>query len=64
MLIQNARLSDGSAVDLRLAGGKIAAIGLSLAPESGEEVLNAAGRTLLPGFIDRHCHWRTPGFEY
>ena len=64
MLIQNARLSDGSAVDLRLAGGKIAAIGLSLAPESGEEVLNAAGRTLLPGFIDLHCHWRTPGFEY
>ena len=64
MLIQNARLSDGSAVDLRLAGGKIAAIGLSLAPESGEEVLDAAGRTLLPGFIDLHCHWRTPGFEY
>ncbi len=64
MLIQNARLSDGSAVDVRLAGGKITAIGLSLAPESGEEVLNAAGRTLLPGFIDLHCHWRTPGFEY
>ena len=64
MLIQNARLSDGSAVDVRLAGGKIAAIGLSLAPESGEEVLDAAGRTLLPGFIDLHCHWRTPGFEY
>ena len=64
MLIQNARLSDGSAVDLRLAGGKIAAIGLSLAPESGEEALDAAGRTLLPGFIDLHCHWRTPGFEY
>ena len=64
MLIQNARLSDGSAVDLRLAGGKIAAIGLSLAPESGEEILDAAGRTLLPGFIDLHCHWRTPGFEY
>ena len=64
MLIQNARLSDGSAVDVRLAGGKIAAIGLSLTPESGEEVLNAAGRTLLPGFIDLHCHWRTPGFEY
>ena len=64
MLIQNARLSDGSAVDLRLAGGKITAIGLSLAPESGEEVLDAAGRTLLPGFIDLHCHWRTPGFEY
>ena len=64
MLIQNARLSDGSAVDLRLAGGKIAAIGLSLAPESGEEILDATGRTLLPGFIDLHCHWRTPGFEY
>ncbi len=64
MLIQHARLSDGSTVDLRLAGGKIAAIGLSLAPEAGEQVLDAARRTLLPGFIDLHCHWRTPGFEY
>lgn len=29
-----------------------------------EEVLDAKGRTVLPSFIDTHCHWRTPGFEY
>ena len=22
------------------------------------------GRTILPAFLDTHCHWRTPGFEY
>ncbi len=27
-------------------------------------MLDAGGRTLLPAFIDLHCHFRTPGFEY
>ncbi len=30
----------------------------------GEELLDAKGRTILPAFLDTHCHWRTPGFEY
>ena len=30
----------------------------------GDTVLDAGGRTLLPAFIDLHCHFRTPGFEY
>ena len=42
----------------------IAAVGLDFSPEEGEQVLDAEGRTLLPSFIDTHCHWRTPGFEY
>lgn len=63
MLIQNAVLPNQTTVDLLIRGGKIAAIGTGLDPQ-GEEVLNAQGRTLLPGFVDLHCHWRTPGFEY
>ena len=63
MLIRGARLENGQTVDLLLKSGRIAAMGLELAAE-GEEVLEAAGRTLLPAFIDLHCHWRTPGFEY
>ena len=63
MLIRGAKLENGQTADLLLRQGKIAAIGLDL-PAEGEEVLEAGGRTLLPGFIDLHCHWRTPGFEY
>ena len=63
MLIKNAKLSDGTQVDVLVEGGKIAGI-LQDMPAHGHEVIDAAGRTLLPGFIDLHCHWRTPGFEY
>jgi dihydroorotase len=31
---------------------------------SGEEVINAQGKVLVPGLIDMHCHLREPGFEY
>lgn len=64
MLIKNAQGADGRALDVRVAGGKIAAIGIGLEAEQGEEVVEAKGLTLLPGFVDTHVHWRTPGFEY
>ena len=37
-----------------------------LAALAGEDetVLDAGGLTVLPAFVDLHCHWRTPGFEY
>lgn len=63
MLIKNAKLSDGTQVDVLIRDGKIAGLMQNM-PAHGEEVINAAGRTLMPGFIDLHCHWRTPGFEY
>ncbi len=63
MLIKNAKLSDGTMVDLLLQKGKIVGM-LQNMPAHGEEVIDAQGRTVLPGFIDLHCHWRTPGFEY
>ena len=64
MLIRNAKDFDGKPVELWLRDGKIAAIGQGLLVPEGEEVLDAKGRTVLPSFIDTHCHWRTPGFEY
>ena len=63
MLLKNARLASGQPMDLLLKDGRIAAMGLDLSA-AGEEVLDCAGRTLLPAFVDLHCHWRTPGFEY
>lgn len=63
MIIKNAKLSDGTMVDVLIQNGKIAGL-LQDMPAHGQEVIDAAGRTLLPGFVDLHCHWRTPGFEY
>lgn len=63
MLIKNARLSDGSPVDLLLEEGKITGI-LQNASAEGHQVLDAKGRTVLPGLIDLHCHWRVPGQEH
>ena len=64
MLIRNAKNSAGKPVEVWLCDGKIAAVGLGLLVPEGETVLDAKGRTVLPAFIDTHCHWRTPGFEY
>ena len=55
MLIKNARDYEGRICDYLIADGKIRAIGTDL-PEAGE-VINAKGLTILPAFIDTHCHW-------
>lgn len=61
MLIKNARDYEGRICDYLIADGKIRAIGTDL-PEAGE-VINAKGLTILPAFIDTHCHWRTPALN-
>ena len=64
LLITNARLVNEGTVrdaDLRVRGGRIDAIGSSLSAEAGETVIDAAGRRLLPGFIDDQVHFREPG---
>ncbi len=49
--------------DLLVEGNEIAAIGDHLSVE-GAEVIDAAGCTVTPGFVDLHVHLREPGFEY
>lgn len=63
MLIKNAKDCTGRPIEVWLRDGKIAAIGLDLPVPQGETVLDARRRTLLPSFIDTHCHWRTPGLN-
>ncbi len=43
--------------DVRIAGERIAEVGLGLAAEGGEEVVEAAGLHVLPGVIDPHTHY-------
>ena len=66
MLLTNAVDAAGRPVELYAKEGKIAAVGQGLAALADPEdlVLDAGGLTVLPAFVDLHCHWRTPGFEY
>src|SRR5207253_10754074 len=52
--------------DIGVRDGRIAAIAArgQLSDDDGEEVLDAAGRYVLPGVIDGHVHFREPGLEY
>ncbi|MDT5308574.1 MAG: hypothetical protein QOE48_4256 [Mycobacterium sp.] len=55
MLIQRATTLDGVVVDIRV-GACIDDVADTLAPRPGEDVLDAAGGTVLPGLHDHHVH--------
>lgn len=42
--------------DIRVCGSKITEMAPALAPEEGEEVLDASGSYITPGLIDAHSH--------
>ena len=66
MLLVNAVNTEGRPLEIFVKDGKIAAVGQELEALAGENetVIDAGGLTVLPAFVDLHCHWRTPGFEY
>jgi predicted amidohydrolase YtcJ len=57
MLIQRATLLDGTAADIRV-DERILDVG-DLQPHKGEQVLDAAGATVIPGLHDHHVHLRS-----
>ncbi len=42
--------------DVLVQGGKIVAVGRRIAPPPGVTVIDARGKTLVPGFVDGHSH--------
>jgi dihydroorotase len=60
VLIGDARLADGSRVDVRVADGRVEGVG----DLPGEPDVEAAGRLLLPGGVDAHVHFREPGHPH
>lgn len=56
MLISRAEIEGRGVIDLRISGGRIAAIGCALPRLAGERVLDAEGGALLPGLHDHHIH--------
>ncbi len=63
LLIRNGQIvtaSDRYVADVRCDQGRIADIGTRLEANSGDQTIDAAGRYLLPGFIDPHVHMELP----
>jgi dihydroorotase (multifunctional complex type) len=55
-------LSEGPVrLDIRVRNEKIVERAENLTPEPDEQVIDATGRMVLPGFIDSHVHFREPG---
>ncbi|MER7396565.1 dihydroorotase [Streptomyces sp. NPDC000151] len=61
-LIRGAKILGGEPQDVLIDGETIAEVGQNLQAE-GAEVIEAAGRILLPGLVDLHTHLREPGRE-
>lgn len=65
MLIKQARIVDSAQDfigDVYIEDGKIKEIGIDLNKQC--ETIDAKGYTLMPAFVDLHCHFRDPGLTY
>jgi dihydroorotase len=49
--------------DVAIAGDKIIAVGAPDAMPSTKETINGKGKYVIPGAIDSHVHFRTPGYD-
>ncbi len=56
LLIRGAEIEPARVVDVRIVNGCIGEIETRLAPESGEDVVEARGGALLAGLHDHHIH--------
>ena len=70
LLIKNGHVIDPAnevddKLDILISDGKIAKVGKpGSISANGAEVIDAAGKLVVPGLIDMHVHLREPGFEY
>ncbi len=67
LLIRGARIVNEGHItegDVRVADGRIDAVGPGLGANSNERVIEAEGRYLLPGLIDDQVHFREPGLTH
>jgi dihydroorotase len=67
VVVRGARILDplervDALLDVRIDGGVITQIGEQL-DTNEHRVVEAAGKTLVPAFVDPHVHLRTPGRE-
>lgn len=65
ILIKNGKVVTDSInkKDILIKDGVIAKIEDKIT-DKADEVIDAAGLAVMPGFVDMHCHLREPGYEY
>ncbi len=61
-LVHDAVSEEPRNVDLAIRDGKIEAIGENLAPGVNDQVFDAAGLQIYPGFVEAHCHIGVDGY--
>lgn len=64
MLLTNGRLINEGEIrdaDVLIEGDRISQVGSSIAAPEGAQVIDVAGRILMPGMIDDQVHFREPG---
>ena len=64
LFLHNIRLPDGLEASLLIRKGLIAEIGALPQPTPAIPLLDGGGLMVLPGAIDMHVHFRTPGAEH
>ena len=66
ILLKNGQVVAGDRIvpaDLLIEDGKIAQIAANIVCNDAQ-IVDVVGKTVMPGFVDIHCHLREPGFEY
>ena len=69
-LLTHARIFDGvndsyiEGSDVRIEDGCITAIGPDLPHRAGDQIVDCAGKVLMPGLIDAHIHANTPTYSF
>jgi dihydroorotase len=67
LLLQGGTVIDGSGdrglLDVAIVDGVIVEVGAGLRAGDGDQVLDASGCVVSPGFVDLHVHLRQPGRE-
>ena len=64
LLLENVRLPSGEETHLRIEGGVIREVSPRARPTAGMAREDGGGLLVLPGGIDMHVHFRTPGGEH
>ena len=68
LLIKNGRIVNpatqmDAVADLVIEGGKVTQIAQEITGEF-DQVVDASGQMVMPGFIDLHVHFRDPGLTH
>ena len=72
-LIKNGHLTDpangiNEVMDILISDGKVLKVAAGISENDTDaidaDIIDAAGKVVMPGFVDLHVHLREPGFEY